>query len=90
MLCSVDVHSMRRRFHRLGEFLDEDDKDLLATAACQDPGEKLLRGLQLSQAFLPDYQRLLETPAVAAAEDDSAMRKVDFHDHWRRRHCKEP
>ncbi len=90
MLLVMDVESMRERFRRLGQVLDEDEQELLASAARADPGDKMLRGLKLSQAFLADYQRLLETPALAAAEDEHALRKADLHDRWRERHPEDP
>ena len=76
---------MRARFDRLGETLDEDERELVAEAMRLSPGERILRGLRLSQAFAEDYRRLLDDPAFAAGEDARALAKSDLHAVWRAR-----
>jgi hypothetical protein len=85
MISLMDTESMRAHFRRIGEALDEDARELIAEAARLSPGERMLRGIRLSQAMLPDYRRLLESPAFAAAEDERALHKADLHAAWRRR-----
>lgn len=59
----------------------------LREAAVADPGEKIVRSLAWSQAWLGDYQRRLETdPAFAAAEDERRLRKAHIHLRWRAAH----
>jgi hypothetical protein len=79
----VDVKRMQARFARLGAILDEDERELVAEAMRSSPGERILRGLRLSQAFADDYRRQLADPAVAAAEDARALAKADLHARWR-------
>jgi len=76
---------MRAHFRRIGELLDQDDRELAAEAARQTPGERIARGLRLSAAFLSDYRRLLQSPGFAAAEDERGWHKADLHVLWRRR-----
>jgi hypothetical protein len=79
----MDPKAMRARFDRLAETLGEDERELVAEAMRQSPGERMLRGLRLSQAFADDYRRQLQDPAVAAAEDARALAKADLHTRWR-------
>ena len=74
------VRSARDRFDRIGKELAGIDAEDLREAALEEPGEKILRSLRWSDAWLPDYERrLAEDPAFAAAEDDRAIRKADLH-----------
>jgi hypothetical protein len=82
----MDLEAMRARFARVAEILDEDERELVAEAARLSPGERLERGLRLSQALLEDYRRLLAAPGFAAEEDARAWHKADLHAAWRRRH----
>lgn len=72
--------SPRERFARIGRHLSAIEEEDLREAAEQDPGEKLLRSLRWSDVWLADHlRRLEEDPALAAAEEESALHKADLH-----------
>ncbi len=80
------MNALRARFERIREFLEEDERELIAEAARRDPGEKIRESIGLMAASLPDYRRYLANPSLARDEDDRAWHKADLHDRWRERH----
>ena len=69
---------MQDHFHRMGRFLDEDERERFAGAALEDPGAKIIASGGLSDELLGSYHAQLSNPA--SAEDERALRKADLHD----------
>lgn len=76
----------RGHFEAMAATLAEEETDALREAASHDPGEKIRRSLEWSDACMADYRRLLANAELAEAEERRAWSKADLHVRWREMH----